>query len=679
MFIRYSVHVYAFLYLAANPFPGFLGKPRHYPVEVEIPPHGAAEPLEHRLPLLPRAAGAPARGVDHRVRRRRERVGTGSSRARRTAVALSFSGGAVATVAFFAWFACLARGRMPQGFRDLVVWGLGYAAQVYAYLFLLTGRYPNSDPARRPARAAAARTRSGCGSTDELRRNRWTVALPPHPRDAAPHLGDAVGPRSPCSLAIPDVARDADPAAARPAPLHRFLVGLRALHRRTSSPSPTSAAARSRASSARPARTPSTSRSTGRSARTAGPSRSAGCSPSRRSRCRARSAASRCSPPSAAWFYSLVKGRMPEGLRNVIDYVARYSAQVYAYLLLRHAALPVQRPGGLRAVRLAAYTAAAIAVAVACLWGGARAVGHGRARATCELATGEALDAFSPTRRRGGRATSSASCAGCSSRRRSCSSRARDLRQRRRALRARVRRRPDRHRLPARDDGHRARLARRSCRSGSSRSGGRAATTRPRSATSSSSSATSSGLAGEALFLCLLLLVVMALARLLRSAWWAPGVAVLVGLFALLGVGEPVPRARASRRRRPRSAPTRGRSPRSRASPTCRCGSRTSTSGPSSRTPTRWGSARRGGSCCGTRCPTSFPRREVRSVVSHEFGHLQHDHIAKRIGWFALFALPAAFIVTPRHPPARRPRASPRAVPARALRARRAEPARRRR
>jgi STE24 endopeptidase len=42
----------------------------------------------------------------------------------------------------------------------------------------------------------------------------------------------------------------------------------------------------------------------------------------------------------------------------------------------------------------------------------------------------------------------------------------------------------------------------------------------------------------------------------------------------------------------------------------------------------------------------NFDRREVRSVISHEFGHQQHDHIAKSIGWFALFAFPAALIVT---------------------------------
>jgi len=40
-----------------------------------------------------------------------------------------------------------------------------------------------------------------------------------------------------------------------------------------------------------------------------------------------------------------------------------------------------------------------------------------------------------------------------------------------------------------------------------------------------------------------------------------------------------------------------------------------------------------------------FSRREVRSVIAHELGHHAHDHIAKRIGWFALLALPAALAV----------------------------------
>jgi STE24 endopeptidase len=40
-----------------------------------------------------------------------------------------------------------------------------------------------------------------------------------------------------------------------------------------------------------------------------------------------------------------------------------------------------------------------------------------------------------------------------------------------------------------------------------------------------------------------------------------------------------------------------------------------------------------------------FPRPEVRSVLAHEFGHLEHHHIPKGIGWSALLLVPTALIV----------------------------------
>ncbi|HEU4703348.1 MAG TPA: M48 family metalloprotease, partial [Conexibacter sp.] len=40
-----------------------------------------------------------------------------------------------------------------------------------------------------------------------------------------------------------------------------------------------------------------------------------------------------------------------------------------------------------------------------------------------------------------------------------------------------------------------------------------------------------------------------------------------------------------------------------------------------------------------------FDRREVRVVLAHEFGHLQHRHTLKAVGWLALFLLPAAGVV----------------------------------
>ncbi len=50
-------------------------------------------------------------------------------------------------VAIGAWFVIMARGRTTTGLRDLAVYGIGYAAQVWAYFTLLTGAYPNSAPA----------------------------------------------------------------------------------------------------------------------------------------------------------------------------------------------------------------------------------------------------------------------------------------------------------------------------------------------------------------------------------------------------------------------------------------------------------------------------------------------------------------------------------------------------
>ena len=153
------------------------------------------------------------------------------------------------------------------------------------------------------------------------------------------------------------------------------------------------------------------------------------------------------------------------------------------------------------------------------------------------------------------------------------------------------------------------------------------------------------GLAGEALFLCLLLLIVMALARLLRAAWWAPGVAVLTGLTALFAWISPYlivdldkPPAQIAADARP-LAKKQG---------VADVPVRIEDVHEWTEQPNAYalglGDTRR--IVLWNTLSDDFPRRQVRSVISHEFGHLQHKHIAKQIGWFALFALPAAFIVT---------------------------------
>jgi STE24 endopeptidase len=40
-----------------------------------------------------------------------------------------------------------------------------------------------------------------------------------------------------------------------------------------------------------------------------------------------------------------------------------------------------------------------------------------------------------------------------------------------------------------------------------------------------------------------------------------------------------------------------------------------------------------------------FNRREVRTVIAHEFGHVKRNHVLKGIGWFGIAAVPTAFLI----------------------------------
>jgi hypothetical protein len=134
-YVRYAAHLTAYLALTANPYPSFSGQPG-YPVDIEIDPPaeqgrwGAAFRLVLAVPALMLSAVLGG--------------GLGGSSASYGVSA----GGALAVVAFLGWFACLARARMPRGMRDLGAYGIGYGAQTYGYLLLLTDRYPSTDPSR---------------------------------------------------------------------------------------------------------------------------------------------------------------------------------------------------------------------------------------------------------------------------------------------------------------------------------------------------------------------------------------------------------------------------------------------------------------------------------------------------------------------------------------------------
>lgn len=153
-YVRYATHVGAFLGLAANPFPGFVGDDARYPVRVEIP---EPQPQRRLVTLFKAVLVLPALLLTSLL---------GGN-------ALSW-GGIAAAASFLAWFAAFVRGRVPSGLRDLVVWSLGYGAQVGAYVFSLTDRYPTSDPnehVREPAPERSVRLLLD----DDGRRSRLTV------------------------------------------------------------------------------------------------------------------------------------------------------------------------------------------------------------------------------------------------------------------------------------------------------------------------------------------------------------------------------------------------------------------------------------------------------------------------------------------------------------------------
>ena len=125
-YLRYTVHLTAFVSMVGNPFPGFVGKRGSYPVELELP----AEPqTQKRLVILFRwLLAIPAFIVS------------------------SSLSGAMWTACIFAWFVALVRGEMPDGIRNLGGFAIRYGGQTNAYAGLITARYPYAGPSPDPAR-----------------------------------------------------------------------------------------------------------------------------------------------------------------------------------------------------------------------------------------------------------------------------------------------------------------------------------------------------------------------------------------------------------------------------------------------------------------------------------------------------------------------------------------------
>ena len=182
-YIRYTIHLGAYLYLVANPYPGFMGEAGSYPVDIVLPddpqPQSRWKTLLRLILAIPAlfigsilggGFGLPAGFYANR--------GGGGGTNSSSGGGGFWGGGFLSGIcAFLGWFAILVTGRMPSGLRDAGAYGLGYGGQVRAYTLLLTDRYPNSDPTAmldsvlRPALHPVRLV----GEAHDLRRSRLTV------------------------------------------------------------------------------------------------------------------------------------------------------------------------------------------------------------------------------------------------------------------------------------------------------------------------------------------------------------------------------------------------------------------------------------------------------------------------------------------------------------------------
>lgn len=114
-YVRFTTHVFAYLGIVADPYPGFTGS-SGYPVNLDVAQAGS----QNRLTILFRLILAiPAAIVSN--------------------VLQNVAG----VVAVLAWFYALFTGRANGGMRDLQAYCLRYVMQTHSYLLLLTQRYPS--------------------------------------------------------------------------------------------------------------------------------------------------------------------------------------------------------------------------------------------------------------------------------------------------------------------------------------------------------------------------------------------------------------------------------------------------------------------------------------------------------------------------------------------------------
>lgn len=115
-YLRYTTHLRAYVFLIADPWPGFTGKAGTYPIDLDVDPPQS----QNRLTVFFRLILAiPA------------------------LLLMYIISGLSDLLGLFSWFIALVLGRVPEGLRNFAALALRLEVQTGGYLLLLTGRYPS--------------------------------------------------------------------------------------------------------------------------------------------------------------------------------------------------------------------------------------------------------------------------------------------------------------------------------------------------------------------------------------------------------------------------------------------------------------------------------------------------------------------------------------------------------
>ncbi len=116
-YLRYTVYVYSYLYVLANPYPPFHGDQRSYTIDLQVEGPDDQRRLVTAFRLVLVIPAFVLSWVLSQV---------------------------LQVIALLAWVIAIFLGRIPRGMEQLGLYCLRYQTQVYAYLLVVTERYPST-------------------------------------------------------------------------------------------------------------------------------------------------------------------------------------------------------------------------------------------------------------------------------------------------------------------------------------------------------------------------------------------------------------------------------------------------------------------------------------------------------------------------------------------------------